>query len=99
MQPSSQASSSSQPETTSVPDDARLKLRKSRTIPFGYRVHPEDPTYLVAIPVELEALRRCRIYYKEGHTMADIRRWLIKATGREITYMGLKKAILNRKDF
>jgi len=97
MQPSNQASSSSQPETIS--DASQLKPRKSRTIPFGYKVHPEDPTFLVAIPVELEALRRCRIYYKEGHTMADIRRWLVTATGREITYMGLKKALLNRKDF
>lgn len=87
------------PKTTRV-DWAKEKIRrKSSTVPFGYKLHPDNRAYLVAIPLELEALRRARIYYKEGSSMSGIRRWIIKGTGRNITHQGLKKALLYREDF
>jgi len=64
----------------------------SRTIPFGYEVHPENEKLLVHIPDQLEALELAKRHLKQ-YSFRDVSRWLSKQTGRYISHMGLKKRV------
>lgn len=66
------------------------KLR--RTIPFGYRDHPDNPNLLEPIPLELEALEMAKQHLRQ-YTYRDVAVWLEKKTGRYISYHGLKKRV------
>lgn len=70
--------------------------RIARTIPFGYRVDPEDPKWLEPIPSELEALEKAKQYLKQ-YSLRNVAAWLSKVTGREISHVGLTKRIKNEQ--
>ena len=62
------------------------------TIPFGYKIHEENPSLLEPIPLELEALDLAKRHLKQ-YSLMDVSRWLEKQTGRYISAMGLKKRV------
>jgi len=64
----------------------------NNTIPFGYRLHEENPSLLEPIPLELEALELAKRHLKQ-YSLVDVSRWLEKQTGRYISAMGLKKRV------
>lgn len=66
--------------------------RHSRTIPFGYRVDPEDDKVLLPNVFELEALEKARGYVKRFSYRA-VAEWLEAVTGRKLSYVGLKKRL------
>jgi hypothetical protein len=61
-------------------------------IPFGYKIHEENPNLLEPIPLELEALELAKQHLKQ-YTYRDVAAWLQKKTGRSITFDGLKKRV------
>ena len=63
-----------------------------KTIPFGYKLHEDNPSLLEPIPLELEALELAKRHLKQ-YSLVDVSRWLEKQTGRYITTMGLKKRV------
>lgn len=74
--------------------EMELRERKSRVIPFGYKL-AEDPDYLEVIPNELEALEKAKWYYENGYTVRTTAEWLVKKTGRYLSQPGLLKAVKN----
>lgn len=66
--------------------------RISRTIPFGYRVDPDDNKILLPNVFELEALEKARGYLKRFSYRA-VSEWLENVTGRKLSYVGLKKRL------
>ena len=73
------------------------KLKKGRTIPFGYQLCADDPELLEPIPAELDALGEALKYLKNGHPYREVAAWLTKKTGRSISHVGLRKIALKRK--
>ena len=63
-----------------------------KTIPFGYKLHEDNPSLLEPIPLELEALELAKRHLKQ-YSLVDVSRWLEKQTGRYISTMGLKKRV------
>ena len=66
-------------------------LRKSRVIPFGYKVD-ESGKLLIPISSELEALEQAKIYLKTC-SYREVAKWLHRKTNRYISYVGLKKRV------
>ena len=66
--------------------------RISKTIPFGYKAHKTDDKLLVPIIEELEALDLAKEYLHE-YSYREVARWLSDRTGREISYVGLRKRV------
>lgn len=83
-------------------DDAVIKVTKkwlvvpriARTIPFGYKIDPEDDDLLLPIPLELEALEKAKRHLK-NYSYRDVAKWLEEVTGRYISHIGLMKRIQN----
>ena len=86
------------PDPVGLKDDSEwLEIpRISRTIPFGYREHKTDDKLLVPIIEELEALDLAKEYLHE-YSYREVARWLSDRTGREISYVGLRKRIQKEK--
>lgn len=66
--------------------------RLTRTVPFGYRVHPDNDKLLEPIPEELEALEVAKRHLKQ-YSYREVAIWLTRQTGRHISHMGLKKRV------
>ena len=86
------------PDPVGLKDDNEWLMipRISRTIPFGYEVHEDDEDILVPIIEELEALELAKDYLKE-YSYREVAGWLSDRTGREISYIGLRKRIQKEK--
>jgi len=67
-------------------------LRKSRVIPFGYKVD-ETGKLLIPILFELDALEQAKIYLKTC-SYREVAKWLHRKTNRYISYVGLKKRVV-----
>tara|TARA_R100000664_G_scaffold14226_1_gene22383 strand:+ start:1829 stop:2260 length:432 start_codon:yes stop_codon:yes gene_type:complete len=67
-------------------------LKKSKFIPFGYKVSEDDPDILEPIPQELKALEKAKEYVKR-YSSRHVAVWLKKVTGRSISHTGLLKRI------
>ena len=82
------------PDPVGLKDDNEwLMIPKiSRTIPFGYKAHEQDEDILVPIIEELEALELAKEYLRE-YSYREVAGWLSDRTGREISYIGLRKRI------
>ena len=65
--------------------------RKSRVIPFGYKL-AEDPKYIEPIEEELLALEEAKNYLKTC-SYREVAKWLTTKAQRYISYVGLKKRI------
>lgn len=66
--------------------------RISRTIPFGYKLDPDNEKRLLPIVFELEALEKAREYVKR-YPYRAVAEWLTNVTGRKLSYVGLKKRL------
>tara|TARA_B100001093_G_scaffold21680_2_gene19358 strand:+ start:3575 stop:3802 length:228 start_codon:yes stop_codon:yes gene_type:complete len=68
--------------------------RTSSTIPFGYKLDEENPSYLLEIPEEKEALDKISSMIKnKALSLREGSSWLQYETGRYISHMGLKKIV------
>lgn len=67
--------------------------RVARVIPFGYEVSEEDPTMLVPVIFQLEALEQAKKHLKNGFSLRVVARWLSDVTGRYISHEGLNKRV------
>jgi|SRR5210317_678805 hypothetical protein len=66
--------------------------RSTSTVPFGYRVHPENEGLLDPIAHELEALELAKRHIKQ-YSYKEVAIWLTKQTGRYISTTGLKQRV------
>jgi len=69
----------------------------SPKVAFGYVEDPEDPSLLLPVVFELEALERAKHYLEQGHSLRKVSGWLSEKTGRKITHEGLKQRVLHDK--
>ena len=70
--------------------------RIARTIPFGYKVDPEDNNMLLPVSVELDLLEKARDYTKQ-FSYREVANWLSKNSGRTISHVGLVKRLKNER--
>lgn len=66
--------------------------RIARTVPFGYKIDPEDKNKLLPIILELEALEKAKQYVKR-YPWRAVCEWLEQVTGRKISHIGLRKRL------
>jgi hypothetical protein len=72
-----------------------IKIKKrARTIPFGFK-QSQDPEYLEPVKEELDALRQAREYSKTC-SLRETAQWLHRKTGRYISHVGLRKALVRK---
>lgn len=67
--------------------------RISRTVPFGYKINPEDGSELLPVIEELEALDRAKKFVGR-YSYRVLATWLTELTGRFISHEGLRKRLL-----
>jgi hypothetical protein len=66
--------------------------RTSSTIPFGYELNQENPTMLIEIPEQKEALNTVIPMIKDKTlSLREGSAWIKHTTGRSLSHMGLKK--------
>jgi hypothetical protein len=66
--------------------------RTSSTVPFGYKLNIEDPSTLLEVLKELEALKKIVPMIKEKTlSLREGSAWIEYETGRSLSHMGLKK--------
>lgn len=70
--------------------------RIARTIPFGYKVDPEDEDLLLPIKEELDHLEKAKMYLRQ-YSLREVAAWLSKNTGRYISHLGLQKRIKHER--
>tara|TARA_R100000951_G_scaffold50843_2_gene42915 strand:+ start:1037 stop:1375 length:339 start_codon:yes stop_codon:yes gene_type:complete len=63
-----------------------------RQVPFGYVQDEDNPSILLPIVDELEALELAKKHLKQ-YSYREVSAWLTTQTGRSITAMGLKKRV------
>lgn len=78
---------------------AQAIKRHNLTIPFGYKPDPANEKLLIPVEQELAALREAKKFREQGYPWRSLRDWVVNATGRKITHMGLKKILEKRTDF
>jgi hypothetical protein len=71
--------------------------RKSRTIPFGYKLAEDEggytlPDYIEPIESELQALEEAKKFLKTC-SYREVAIWLSAKTKRYISYVGLRKRV------
>lgn len=67
--------------------------RRSRVIPFGYKLCETNKHLLEPIPLELEALKRARTYIQSRASYVEVSAWITQVTGRRLPRTGLYKAL------
>jgi len=70
--------------------------RVARTIPYGYKIDPEDNIILLPIDYELDMLEQAKKYIKQ-YSYREVANWLTRNTGRSISHVGLKKRLDNER--
>ena len=70
--------------------------RVARTIPYGYKINPEDNGILLPIDYELDMLAQAQKYIKQ-YSYREVANWLTRNTGRSISHVGLKKRLDNER--
>lgn len=68
--------------------------KRSRTIPFGYEVSPEDPYILLPLVDEFVALEEAAKFIRhKQYSIRQVAHWLSEITGRSISHSGLDKRL------
>lgn len=67
-------------------------------VPFGYQEDPEDPSILLPIPEELEALDKAKEFLKK-YSYRAVAYWLSRETEKYISPRGLKERIDREKRY
>ncbi len=70
--------------------------RVAKTVPFGYRVDPENEHILRPVPIELDALAKAKQHLKQ-YSYRQVANWLSNFTGRNISHIGLMKRVKREK--
>ena len=66
--------------------------RSSSVIPLGYKLNLEDPSTLLEVPKELEALNKIiPMINQKTLSLREGSAWIEYETGRPLSHMGLKK--------
>jgi hypothetical protein len=66
--------------------------KKSSVIPFGYKLDINNPTYLLEVPEEKEALNKILPMIKNKTlSLREGSAWIEYETGRPLSHMGLKR--------
>lgn len=74
--------------------DGEMYLKRRNGIePFGYRFSEVHEGWLKPIPLELAALERARQFILNDATYEDVADWIFQVTGRDISALGLWKAL------
>tara|TARA_Y100000592_G_C5409918_1_gene287553 strand:+ start:483 stop:902 length:420 start_codon:yes stop_codon:yes gene_type:complete len=86
------------PQPTDLKDDNEwISIpRIARTVPFGYKLDPEDNNLLKPIKIELDLLEQARKYIKQ-YSYRQVANWLSKNSGRDISHVGLMKRLKNER--
>ena len=72
--------------------------RTSSTIPFGYRISPEDSKTLEEVPEELEVLLEIKkLVSSKVLSLREGSAWIEHKTGRKLSHVGLKKMVDNER--
>lgn len=86
-------------ELQEEPKEYKLRVKKSRQIPFGWRQHTHNEKLLAPVPLELEMLQKAFKYTETGnYSWVEMADWLFKVTGRTISFTGYKKIYLKHKE-
>lgn len=72
--------------------------RMGNTIPFGYKLDPENPQQMLPIPEELTALEEAKEHLKQ-YSLRKVAAWLSETTGRSISAAGLKWRVDHDRKF
>ena len=67
-------------------------VRVARTVPWGYRLDPEDDQVLLPIPEELKLLEVAKVYLQQ-YSYREVAAWLSEESGRPISHVGLYKRV------
>lgn len=70
----------------------RVTKGSYRTVPFGYKLNPDNPDLYEPIPEQLAALEEAKKYLKR-YTSRQVAAWLTKTTGRSISHEGLLRRL------
>lgn len=74
-----------------------MRHRRTKTIPFGYNINPDDPTLLIPDEKVLGIIDQARGYYNnESTSFRNLIAWIQVHTGRKLSLNGLKK-VMERK--
>mgnify|MGYP003624478744 FL=1 len=71
-------------------------VRRSRQIPFGYKIDPEDDRILLPIEEHLDKLVEAKKYLKTC-SYREVAAWLSVRTGRPISFQALHKLVTKEK--
>ena len=69
-----------------------IVAKVSQSIPFGYKIDPDNNKLLLPIPHELEALDLAKKHLKQ-YSYREVANWLTKHTIRCISHTGLKRRV------
>ncbi len=67
--------------------------RNRGSVIWGYGLDPSDPSYIVAIPEQLEFLRQGLDFLRQGHSYRKVARWLHAQTGRPLDHTALRERL------
>ena len=86
------------PQPTDIKEDNEWVPipRISRTVPFGYKLDPNDSFILLPIELELDMLEKAKKYLKQ-YSYREVANWLTTNTGRQISHVGLMKRLDNER--
>lgn len=63
----------------------------ARTVPWGYRIDPDDDQILIEVPEMMKLLKAAKVAWVNGtSSQQQIADWLTVKSGVPITKMGLK---------
>lgn len=71
--------------------------RNSGKIRFGYIQDPDDPSWIVAVPKEMEALISGLKFLKQGHSLRKVSRWIVARVGRPLDHKSLYNLFLTEQ--
>ena len=70
--------------------------RIARTVPFGYKLDPNDKYTLLPVDLELDLLEKAKQYLRQ-YSYREVANWLSKNSGRYISHVGLRKRVDNER--
>lgn len=67
-------------------------IRAGTTVPFGYKVDPNDEQMLLPVEKELELFEQAKVHLKR-YSLRKVAAWLSEESGRYISHVGLQKRV------
>ena len=70
---------------------ATRQRRNRGILRFGYREDPNDKTYMIAIPAEMDILLAGLQYLRHGHSYRRVARWITAKSKRNMDHKALER--------